>query len=54
MHLVIASAASAHYRMGRNEFGNRMIDETPPEAPRLWTQAGFRASQPSMAFSKLG
>jgi uncharacterized protein (DUF934 family) len=45
MHLVIASAASAHYRMGRNEFGNRMIDETPPETPRLWTQAGFREDE---------
>jgi uncharacterized protein (DUF934 family) len=45
MHLVIASTATAHYRLGRKEFGNGMTDTTPPDTPRLWTPAGFREDE---------
>jgi uncharacterized protein (DUF934 family) len=45
MHLIIASAARAHYPVGLKSFGKDMTDTNPPEGPRLWTQAGFREDE---------
>ena len=45
MHLIIASAAGAHYPVGLKTFGNRMTDQTPPQNPRLWTPEGFRKDE---------
>jgi uncharacterized protein (DUF934 family) len=41
MHLIIASAAGAHYPVGLKPVGNRMTDQNPPRNPRLWTPEGF-------------
>ena len=45
MHLVIASASTAYYPVGRKKFGNDMTDTNLPPAPRLWTPEGFQEDE---------